>query len=152
MLGDLKHLKFPQISQLSLLLEITLSLTPHTYCCTAADVDVDDDDCCTTIVQAGHLAECYWMSLARDVPFSEYGENELTIAAAGILFQRNLMNERVLFFLFKYGDCLFDGREHFNFVRSLFVWANSRIVCCRIMEDGNALYVFFVFYLPSLSN
>lgn len=33
--------------------------------------------------QAAQLAELYWMSLTRDVPFSKYGEDEDTIAAAG---------------------------------------------------------------------
>ncbi|CAM9112449.1 unnamed protein product, partial [Laminaria digitata] len=31
---------------------------------------------------AAHLAEVYWMSLTRDVPFSMYGEHEDTLAAA----------------------------------------------------------------------
>lgn len=33
--------------------------------------------------QAAQLAEVYWMSLTRDVPFNNYGANETTIAAAG---------------------------------------------------------------------
>ncbi|CAM9924813.1 unnamed protein product, partial [Sphacelaria rigidula] len=28
------------------------------------------------------MAECYWMSLTRDVPFAEYGSNPITILAA----------------------------------------------------------------------
>lgn len=40
--------------------------------------------------QAAQLAEVYWMSLIRDVPFSNYGEDETTVAAAGN--QRNLPN------------------------------------------------------------
>ncbi|CAM9303474.1 unnamed protein product [Sphacelaria rigidula] len=31
---------------------------------------------------AGHMAECYWMSLTRDVPFTEYGSNPITKLAA----------------------------------------------------------------------
>lgn len=34
------------------------------------------------------MAEVYWMSLTRDVPFSKYGEDETTIAAAGIKLSR----------------------------------------------------------------
>ena len=34
-------------------------------------------------VQAAQLAEVYWMSLTRDVPFARYGEHEDTVAAAG---------------------------------------------------------------------
>lgn len=34
-------------------------------------------------MQASQLAEVYWMSLVRDVPFSQYGSNEVTVAAAG---------------------------------------------------------------------
>lgn len=34
-------------------------------------------------LQAAQLAEVYWMALLRDVPFSQYGVNEDTIAAAG---------------------------------------------------------------------
>ena len=29
------------------------------------------------------MAELYWMALARDVPFSQYASNNITIAAAG---------------------------------------------------------------------
>ena len=29
------------------------------------------------------MAEVYWMALTRDVPFSKYGEDEATVAAAG---------------------------------------------------------------------
>ncbi|CAN0356400.1 unnamed protein product [Laminaria digitata] len=36
-------------------------------------------------LQASQLAECYWMSLVRDVPFSQYGSNPVTRAAAGEL-------------------------------------------------------------------
>ncbi|CAN0535221.1 unnamed protein product, partial [Scytosiphon promiscuus] len=36
--------------------------------------------CCS---QAAQLAEVYWMSLTRDVPFSKYGEHDDTVAAAG---------------------------------------------------------------------
>lgn len=35
------------------------------------------------IAQAVQLAEVYWMSLTRDVPFSKYGEHNDTIIAAG---------------------------------------------------------------------
>ncbi|CAN0344122.1 unnamed protein product, partial [Laminaria digitata] len=28
------------------------------------------------------MAEQYWMALTRDVPFSQYGEDEATVAAA----------------------------------------------------------------------
>ena len=35
--------------------------------------------------QAAQLAEDYWMALARDVPFSQYGTNEITTTAAGIV-------------------------------------------------------------------
>jgi len=34
--------------------------------------------------QAAQLAEVYWMALTRDVPFSKYGEDDATVAAAGI--------------------------------------------------------------------
>ena len=30
------------------------------------------------------MAELYWMALTRDVPFSQYGEDEATVEAAGI--------------------------------------------------------------------
>ena len=33
--------------------------------------------------QAAQMAELYWMALTRDVPFSQYGEDEATVAAAG---------------------------------------------------------------------
>ena len=33
--------------------------------------------------QASQMAELYWMALTRDVPFSQYGENSLTVEAAG---------------------------------------------------------------------
>ena len=33
--------------------------------------------------QAAQMAELYWMALTRDVPFSKYGEDEATVAAAG---------------------------------------------------------------------
>ena len=29
------------------------------------------------------MAETYWMAVTRDVPFSQYGTDELTITAAG---------------------------------------------------------------------
>ncbi|CAN0450676.1 unnamed protein product, partial [Laminaria digitata] len=32
---------------------------------------------------AAQMAEVYWMALTRDVPFSTYGEDEATVAAAG---------------------------------------------------------------------
>ncbi len=35
--------------------------------------------------EAGEIAECYWQALARDVPFSQYETNDLTIAAANSL-------------------------------------------------------------------
>lgn len=35
--------------------------------------------------QAAQLAEVYWMSLVRDVPFSQYGNHQDTNAAAGKL-------------------------------------------------------------------
>ena len=35
--------------------------------------------------QAAQLAEDYWMALARDVPFYQYGTNEITTTAAGIV-------------------------------------------------------------------
>lgn len=35
--------------------------------------------------QAGEMAEVYWQALTRDVPFSEYAANSLTIAAASEL-------------------------------------------------------------------
>ncbi|CAN0466115.1 unnamed protein product, partial [Scytosiphon promiscuus] len=35
--------------------------------------------------QAAQLAEVYWMSLTRDVPFSKYGEHDDTVAAAANL-------------------------------------------------------------------
>ena len=35
--------------------------------------------------KAPNMAEAYWMSLTRDVPFSEYGDDETTIAASGTL-------------------------------------------------------------------
>jgi len=38
--------------------------------------------------KAAQLAEVYWMALTRDVPFSKYGVNEETIAAAGNPFPR----------------------------------------------------------------
>lgn len=37
----------------------------------------------TWAYQAAQLAELYWMALTRDVPFSKYGEDEATVAAAG---------------------------------------------------------------------
>ena len=37
--------------------------------------------------KAANMAEAYWMSLTRDVPFSKYGEDETTIAAAGKLLR-----------------------------------------------------------------
>lgn len=40
--------------------------------------------------QAAQLAEVYWMSLVRDVPFSQYGEDNTTVAAAGITHSRSL--------------------------------------------------------------
>ena len=33
--------------------------------------------------QASQLAEVYWMALARDVPFSQYGVDDITVTAAG---------------------------------------------------------------------
>ena len=33
--------------------------------------------------QAAQMAELYWMALTRDVPFSKYGKDEATVAAAG---------------------------------------------------------------------
>lgn len=39
--------------------------------------------------QAAQLAEVYWMALTRDVPFSRYGEDEDTIAAAGTAHPRD---------------------------------------------------------------
>ena len=35
------------------------------------------------LLQAAQLAEVYWMSLVRDVPFSQYGSHGDTNAAAG---------------------------------------------------------------------
>ena len=32
--------------------------------------------------QASQLAEVYWMALARDVPFSQYGVDDITVTAA----------------------------------------------------------------------
>ena len=41
-------------------------------------------ECMFTIPpQAAQMAELYWMALTRDVPFSKYGEDEATVAAAG---------------------------------------------------------------------
>lgn len=34
--------------------------------------------------QAAQMAECYWMALTRDVPFNQYGSDEVTVTAAGI--------------------------------------------------------------------
>ncbi|CAN0473339.1 unnamed protein product, partial [Scytosiphon promiscuus] len=31
---------------------------------------------------AAQMAELYWMALTRDVPFSQYGEDEATVEAA----------------------------------------------------------------------
>lgn len=36
--------------------------------------------------QAAQLAECYWMALARDVPFADYASAEVTVAAAGEIY------------------------------------------------------------------
>ncbi|CAN0533605.1 unnamed protein product, partial [Scytosiphon promiscuus] len=33
-------------------------------------------------LKAANMAEAYWMSLTRDVPFSKYGVDETTIAAS----------------------------------------------------------------------
>lgn len=35
------------------------------------------------IVQAAQQIELYWMALARDIPFSQFGTNDVTRAAAG---------------------------------------------------------------------
>lgn len=35
--------------------------------------------------ESGEMAECYWQALARDVPFSQYETNEITVAAANSL-------------------------------------------------------------------
>ena len=41
-------------------------------------------ECIFTIPpQAAQMAELYWMALTRDVPFSKYGQDEATVAAAG---------------------------------------------------------------------
>lgn len=39
--------------------------------------------CTARGAQAAQLAECYWMALARDVPFTDYAAAEVTVAAAG---------------------------------------------------------------------
>ena len=41
--------------------------------------------------QAAQLAEVYWMSLVRDVPFSQYGNHWDTNAAAGKVIRGNLV-------------------------------------------------------------
>ena len=37
-----------------------------------------------SLLGARSLKEDYWMALTRDVPFSKYGEDEATVAAAGM--------------------------------------------------------------------
>lgn len=53
----------------------------------SASFAVDPAPALSSSVFAHELAENYWMALARDVSFSDYGTNNITLAAAAELSQ-----------------------------------------------------------------
>ena len=60
--------------------------------------------------QAAQMAELYWMALTRDVPFSKYGEDEATVAAAGTPTTFRVPSERNAF---RDDKSLYHKKKHF---------------------------------------
>ena len=72
-----------QLLQLPVTGHSIISLKSHPYIGNARGVSFN---LCALGVwrgQAAELAEVYWMALARDVPFTQYGTDEITTTAAG---------------------------------------------------------------------